>query len=275
MSDYGRNRAVAEGGDEPDGVKVVETPIEAGVRVATIDASAGSVYFVGDESDTTSVNAFVDVYAGQTIMTAGDAIVGLLWANGGSLRIDKESRVRFTGTDEIELLSGRVYYDSGGQGALAISTRHGQITNIGTRYMTRVGNDMLVVSVRDGRVRIDGVYHDAEVDRGREVTIRGSARPESLSIRAWGPEWEWIEVAAPDFDAHGQTAYAFLLWVCRETGLTLDFASDGVERVAREETFKGTISVEPRVALRQQMAAVDLDYIIDENGVLTISERSN
>jgi hypothetical protein len=211
--------------------------------------------------------------AGQTILTASGSVAGLDWGNGGSLRIDENSRVRFVARNELELLSGRIYFDSGEVGEIRIVTSHGLVTHVGTRYMTMVDHDLLKVSVRSGRVVVDGEFHDGEAAGGQQLSVQGSARPTLLSISTWGPDWHWIEAAAPDFDADGETIYAFLLWVSRETGLTLRFSNDAVERVAREETFRGTVSAEPRAALRQQMATVDLAYVIDEDGVLTISAK--
>ena len=251
-------------------------PLPPPVQVATLEKSMGTIYLLSEQAELRRAENLRSVQSGQTIVTAENASVGLRWNHGGSLRLDANTEVLFAAKDSIELRSGRVYFDSlpdsGAKSSLKIRTEHGDVAHIGTQFMTAVDDDSLIVSVREGKVSIDGRFYDDTVEAGNQARLVGSRRPEILSIRTFGPEWEWIEATAPIAVMQGKSLYDFLLWISRETGLEVRFESDEVERVAREESPKGDLDETPRVALRQSLLSADLAYDID-NGVIRIRNR--
>lgn len=254
-------------------------PAATAAEVATLARSVGTIYLLGETSELQRVDSLDVVYAGQAIVTADDSRVGLLWGRGGSLRIGANTEVRFTESDMIELVNGRVYFDSvsstgaaaAGTAALTITTDNGSVTHVGTQFITTNSDDELTVSVREGRVRLDGRFHDVMAGAGQRVTLRGSAPPELVNVSAYGPEWEWVEAVAPVPDLKGRLLYDFLAWVSRETGLEFRFESDAVERIVHRETVQGDLSDAPRIALRQSLLTADLEYEID-NGVIRIKQ---
>ncbi len=254
--------------------------------VASLEKSIGTVYMLGERSELHEAEELSAVKAGETIVTARGAGVGLRWKSGGSLRLGENTEVRFASADSVELLSGRVYFDSaplsvtrstpapGAAATLTIVTALGDVRHVGTRFITSVDNDTLTVRVREGRVAIDGRYYDATAKAGEQMTMTGSRRPDVAKISVYGAGWEWVEATAPVASMDGRNLYDFLAWVSRETGLAVSFASDAVEEVARTESVRGDLSDAPRDALRQSLTTADLAYDID-NGVINVRQAGH
>ncbi len=251
-------------------------PAPQPVLVATVDKSAGAIYLLGEGSILNELGEPAEFQTGQTVVTGEEAGLGLAWQGGGSLRLDENTEVRFVSLDRVELFSGRVYFDSqdpaAGTTLLTIETAHGDVTHIGTQFITETTPERLIVSVRDGRVEIDGHRHRVVADAGEALTLRGDAQPERLDIRGYGPYWEWVETAGPVVDMNGRTLEALLDWVCRETGLEVEFEPAELRTEAiGHELSKGDISETPRVALDQFLIGYGLDYEI-QDGVIRIRE---
>jgi len=253
-------------------------PVVQPAQVATIEKAVGTVYLLGEQSELYVADDLGVLHSGQTIVTADNASVGLTWGQGGSLRLDADAKVMFASTESIELKSGRVYFDSvtdsGEEATLTISTEYGDVTHIGTQFITAVDDDVLTVSVREGRVSIEGRFYDGIARQGKALSFAGSNQPEEVDVSGFGPEWEWIELTAPVAAMDGKKLRAFIEWVSRETGLKYEFESDEVKLVADREIFRGDISDAPRVALRQSLPTFDLTYEI-ENGVIKIRQAGH
>lgn len=249
-------------------------PLEQPVQVATMDKAVGTVYMLGEKSELSPVVDLAAVRSGETIKTDRDAGVGLSWGNGGSLRLDQNTEVRFVSADRIELQSGRVYFDSmpetGLPAKLTITTREGDVTHIGTRFMAAVDDASLTVSVRDGKVRVDG-YHRVTVNEGKRTRFIGASQPEELDIRAYGPDWHWVETTAPVQALDGKKLKDLLAWIARETGYRIEF-KEGLESEVDDVDVTGVERDTPREALDKSVRVTGWDYRFDdENGVIIIS----
>ena len=223
------------------------------------------------------------ITAGEVIETGDDAGIGLAWGNGGSLRVDQNTRVEFTSADSVYLRSGRIYFDSQGEtvaaitgSGLEITTDHGSVKHVGTQYMTAVSARDLTVSVREGEVEVDGQYVDAEVAvAGEQLTVAGGARPSVLNITGYGEAWAWIETTAPAVDVDGQSVDQFLTWIGRETGLEVVYESPVAEQMARDGILKGNVDMDPRDELRFRMSGEDLNYRIDGGTIYVSTVKSS
>ncbi len=251
-------------------------PVEQPVQVATMDKAVGTVYMLGEKSVLNPVVDLAAVRSGETIKTDRNASVGLSWGNGGSLRLDQNTEVRFVSADRIELHSGRVYFDSmpetGRPARLTIATHEGDVTHIGTRFMAAVDDISLTVSVRDGKVRVDG-YYRVTVNDGKRAQFIGASRPREFNIRAYGPDWHWVETTAPAQALNGKKLKELLEWVARETGYRIEF-NEGVESEIDidDVDVTGVDRDTPRAALDKSLRVTALDYRFDdENGVIIIS----
>ena len=250
----------------------------APVQVATIDKSFGSIYLIGERSELRETRELELIVAGQAVKTGRGSGLGLALLNGASLRVDEDTRIEFDDASTVRLHSGRVYVDSdpltaaaSSADSVSIVTSQGVVTHLGTQYMTAFRGTELSVSVREGRVTVEGSYHDATVMPGQRVILRGSQRPTVTNIATYGDAWSWTEDMAPGVELDGKSIYDFLQWVGHETGHKIRFETPGAERVAHDFTLEGTVASSPAKALHLWMMTVDLAYRM-EDGVIYISE---
>ena len=261
-------------------VNVVQNPVAPPMRVATIEKSFGSVYLLGEQAELSPTGDLSRIVSGQTIVTGNEAGLALAWANGGSVRIDQGTRVRFENDRSVYIEEGRVYFDSqrslvagidgGDVPVFAMHTEHGTVQHDGTQYMAQVKPASLVVSVREGSVTIDGRFYEQALEAGQQATVSGPQRPAVLSIRRSGPAWDWVSRTTPPANIDGRTLHEFLTWVSREMGLELRFVGRA-EAVAHDAVLKGTVDTGPADALRLRVATAALTWRI-EGDVIYISD---
>ncbi|MBT8092183.1 MAG: FecR family protein [Gammaproteobacteria bacterium] len=257
-------------------------PAGAGVEVASIQKTVGAIYLLGDAAELRRTNDLSRVFTGQTIVTGNDAGMALAWGDGGSVRVDENTRVEFVARDVAYLHSGRLYFDStpptltagvtaSDSAGFAVRTDHGDVTHVGTQFMTQALDDALIVSVREGEVAIDGESYSHTARPGEQVTLRGQQRPSVLRIGVTGGDWEWAGRMAPAVVVDGRPLIDFLQWASRELGLTVEFQG-GAEAVAQQAILRGSIDKEPSEALRLRLASAALAWRID-GGVIYISNE--
>jgi len=249
------------------------------LQVATIGKSHGSIYLLGQQSLMQEMTDHTVIVAGQVIETDGEAGIGLDWGNGGSLRIDENTRIEFTSADSVYLHSGQIYFDSHPSELLSaitgsgfeITTDHGLVRHLGTQYMTRADAQKLSVSVREGQVSVDGTYVNTAVAKaGEQIVLSGGAQPSVVDFNGYGAAWDWIEATAPTAEVDGRSVDEFLTWVGRETGLRIAYESSAAENMARDGVLKGNVDMDPRDELSFRMSGEDLDYRID-GGTIYVS----
>ena len=246
-------------------------------QMATIEKQFGDI----------SVNARIGgdvemavIEGGAVVETGSESGLALGWHDGGSLRIDENTMVVFEAVNQIYLKYGRVYFDSregplslqpakSGAAKLSIRTDHGVVRHLGTQYMTRVGADELVISVREGIVSIDG-HVTARASAGQQFAISGSGEL-SISETNGIDDWEWVEDATPAVNLNGRFVAEALEWVSRESGRTISYASEGAEMLAKQAQLRGDMELPPTRALEIFMMTVDLNARI-EGEVIVVSE---
>lgn len=264
-------------------VNLLRVPSALPVQVATIDKTIGSIYLLGEQSQLQEMHDLAELTAGQVIVTGHDSGAGITWINGGSLRVDEDTRVEFVSPEEILLRSGRVYFDSqpsslqagitqSSVAGFAIRTERGVVRHVGTQYMTGINGGALTISVREGNVEVEGTYHDAAAKAGQRLTLAGSNRPAITNIPGHGDDWRWVEQMAPIVNIDERSAYEFINWVARESGFEVRFVSDAVEQRARDTKMTGSVDREPQIALRTLLQTTTLVSNI-ENGWIVIDER--
>ena len=125
------------------------------------------------------------------------------------------------------------------------------------------------MNVREGQVRILADTFDATAVAGQQVRVQGSARPAYANVRTHGDLWHWAEEFAPTIDVDGQSAYQFISWAARESGLDVRFANDAVEALAQETHMSGdTGELEPRVALQVLLQTTTLEAAFVDDSIL-------
>jgi hypothetical protein len=80
-----------------------------------------------------------------------------------------------------------------------------------------------------------------------------------------------VLAAAPGLEIEGQTLRSYLDWVARETGWTVSFTDESLERSAATIILYGTIEgLNPEESLSVILPGSGLDYRV-ENGSLAIA----
>ncbi len=189
-----------------------------------------------------------DVRTGERVQTDARARVALRFADGTSVRLDRDSRVQILSAGAIELLSGAVYIDTGRtSGRFEVRTAVAIARDIGTQFEVRlVPNETtsglaLRVRVRTGVVELEHEGRFASGRAGTEVTF-SAAGTISRPMPAYGPAWEWAVSLAPPLDIEGQTLSAFLGRFAHEHGWELRYIDAALAREASEIVLHGSVA---------------------------------
>jgi len=217
-----------------------------------------------------------DVFTGETIVTGADSALALAWSTGGSLRLDKATQIVLISPTEIELLAGRIYFDSlpgsprtAVPQSLSIKTDAGVVHHLGTQFMTGMYGHTLIVSVREGSVSIIGDRYSGQARVGQRIEIHADGDHRVAAEPGYGADWQWVEAVAPTYRLDGRTVLDFLSWVSRESGRSLRFETQSAEQLAASIVLNGRVDIEPTRALRIFLQTTDLRSEIADN-VITI-----
>lgn len=187
----------------------------------------------------------------REITTPGDATTSVQW-NGGTLRLDRGTQLRFDAARTATLLRGAIYYANDTPGvAVTIRTPFGDVRDVGTRFEIRLREDAVRVRVRDGAVIVRGTTARA----GTEL-VAGRTSTASRRISTSGEEWAWIEHAAPPILLEGKSLDEVLQRIAMEKGLTL-------EREGPDQMLHGDVPLSVGEALDAATAAAGVTYRIE------------
>ncbi len=248
-------------------------------QVASIDKQFGIIKVLGDEQVGSDASEILEIGSGQSVETGEESGLTLAWNDGGSLRLDQNTRVEFESGSEIYLQSGRIYFDSMPSGVptvisdldrakLTIRTDAGTVRHFGTQFITQTDGDELSVMVREGRVSVEGTLVDEVATVGEKLTVTRNGQTSVHTIAVSGGDWQWIEKTSPSFTLDNRPIIEFLTWVSRETGQPLRLSKDAEEMVNTKE-LRGVVDMEPSLALRTYMQTIAVEWRI-EDGVIVI-----
>jgi ferric-dicitrate binding protein FerR (iron transport regulator) len=192
-----------------------------------------------------------------------------------SLRIDKHSRLRLVARNEVVLLAGTIYVDSGGLSAhseLRIRTPAGEVRHEGTQYQVSVKTGQTHIQVREGRVRFTDVAQAraAHIVAGEELDVDAQGNLQRRAAVGFGPEWEWASALATPLDTENRPLVEFLAWMAREHGWQLRYATPRLEREVQSIRLHGvTQGSTPEQTLQRVALITGLPMRVDD-GVLVI-----
>lgn len=212
------------------------------------------------------------LYAGETLETGPRIGISVSLTGDISLRIDANSSLQFDAADEITLLSGQVYADSGERiyrdRHLTISTEFGTATDIGTQFSVSVSDSLLSVAVREGRVDVVQGQSTIVANAGEKLLVQNGNDVIVESVTPYDESWQWASSLAPEYSNASQSLLEFLKWAARETGRTLVFSSDEVRLATmRSEWFGSVKGFTPDEALSSILATTQFDYEVDEKSI--------
>ncbi len=244
------------------------------VMVAKLTRLSGAVE-AGGTAGWLPVAAGQSLTAGQELVTGPRGKAALTLRRGVTLRLNTNTRIALAGIDRIVVERGAVYLDAGPEPAANSSVRidsaFGSTRHLGTQYEVQVAEDRMRVSVREGRVELAAADARPVVAlAGEQLSVSPSGSVERGLVDRRDPRWSWITDVTPPFAIEDRRLSEFLVWVCRETGRELAFASPQAQATAEGIILRGSVAgLSPDDALAAVMATTNLLYI-DENGRLTI-----
>jgi ferric-dicitrate binding protein FerR (iron transport regulator) len=155
-----------------------------------------------------------------------------------------------TSANVLELETGAVYIDTGidGAGGLEVRTTYGVARDIGTQFETRLADERLSLVVREGEVLFTGEGGKYRAGAGVALSLGPDGGVTRSRVEASDPRWSWASSAAPPFDIEGRSLAEVLAWVARETGWTVRYEDDELERSAAQILTHGsTGGLEPEL----------------------------
>ncbi len=226
------------------------------------------------------------VEPGTRLQTGANSLFGLDYS-GAQIRLNEHTDVRLH-ADAIELLSGQVYISSDDPTdltpgreppvarPLSVRTTLATVTDIGTQFTVRFDHGGLTSAVRDGAIKLtlaSGEYTAiAGSDFAQQVAVSNTSEVAITHTTRHGATWDWTKSLAGNFAIEGRTAFDFLNWATRESGLRLVFEDRRTELKARRTILHGDISnLGPDEAIDIVLATTNLTARRPDENTLRIS----
>jgi hypothetical protein len=245
---------------------VEEAILPKPVRVAVIENQIGSVVLDEDQL----ISRGTALFAGSTLESGllGRALVRT--AQDVTMRLDVNTRVRFSSESSFVLEQGAIYLDSGpAHQRFHVTTPMGDVSNQGTQFEIRLRESKMEVRVREGSVSLTNKKLSQAVTAGNRLTVNAGGNVVITEFAPYGPAWEWITHISPSFDLEGRTLTDFLGWIVHENGWRLNAASQ-IDQSHGKIVLHGSVEhLSPAQMLEAVLPVCGLSYILNA-GVLTV-----
>jgi ferric-dicitrate binding protein FerR (iron transport regulator) len=251
--------------------------------IARVDRIAGSAEFfdAGSQNGQALLENGAALFAQTRVRTGPGSRVGLLMANGVSLRLAESTIVEFVGPTHIELVSGKVYADAGKDIAetpevkrIVVETGTGTTWDLGTQFEVRYVEDRYRLRVREGHVYLQQPSRELRSSAGDQLSIDADQNLRREHIAKDDPDWQWTETVAPDPAIDSRPVTVLLDWVSRQTGRDIAYARPELEQKAEKTVLYGSVRfVKPLEALETMLATTDFDYTLLEDGTILIDTK--
>jgi ferric-dicitrate binding protein FerR (iron transport regulator) len=216
----------------------------------------------------------MSIHADDAIETDGVSRIALQASDGSSVRIDRDSRVRFVAPSVIEVVAGGLYVSTAdGSHGFEVRTPLGGVRDVGTQFEVRLTTASLRVRVRTGTV---------EIRRGAGIETAGAGTeamvtPSGVAVRQvapYGSEWAWTSAIAPPFAIEGQSLRSVLDHLATEEGWSLRYDDADVANIAARVVLHGSVEgLSAEEALEVALATSGLQYRLHD-GTLLVSKRA-
>jgi ferric-dicitrate binding protein FerR (iron transport regulator) len=241
-------------------------------RIATLTGGAS----LREDRGEIIARAALPIRSGTTLATS-EGRVALTFGDSLSLRIDRQTRLRFDSRNQVTLLQGALYVDSGGVNtvpALRIETPAGIVRHVGTQFQVQVTGGATRVRVREGRVlleRASGGPTDIAV--GDELRVVGDDLRWQRGLPSFGAEWEWSAAIAPALEIENRPLAEFLTWMAREHGWQVQYADETLQHRTLDIRLHGSLDQLDGVAMLERVAMVTGVKLETRGGVLWVGGK--
>jgi ferric-dicitrate binding protein FerR (iron transport regulator) len=218
------------------------------------------------------VNVGDEAAVGSAFDTGG-ALATFSLLDGGEVRANEQTRIRFIGVREIQVERGAIYLDGGPRHrSLVVQTPFGAVRDVGTRFEVAAVDGAWRVRVREGLVRFERGDVRRQAGAGQELMIESSGRIVERPAATYGAGWTWVVHAAPAFQIEGRTLPEFLDWVVRESGRRIEFSSDELRGRTSGTILHGSIdNLTAEEALGVVLPTCGFSHRIESQRVLVTS----
>ena len=220
----------------------VEAPLSApGIAVAQRIQGHPLIVRPSQGAEATPLSMSTPIHPNDLIETDAESRVGLQLGDGSSIRIDRDSRVRFLTPVVLEVIAGAAYVATANRShGFEVRTTMGHLRDVGTQFEVRLTPSLLRLRVRTGTVEIrrGTVIDTTAAGTEATVTTNGIAvRP----VPAYGSEWAWTTAVAPAFAIEGRTLGSYLEYLAAEQGWTIHYADPAVAEAATRTILHGSV----------------------------------
>jgi ferric-dicitrate binding protein FerR (iron transport regulator) len=216
------------------------------------------------------------VHSGATLET-GEGRVALTFGDSLSLRMDRNTRLRFDDRGQVTLLAGSLYVDSGGLNAvqvLRIDTPAGVVRHVGTQFQVRVTRDTTSVRVREGRVLLTrSAGSTTDIATGDELTVTDDELTWRHGLPSFGADWEWSATVASPLEIENRPLAEFLAWMAREHGWQIRYGDETLQQRTRDIRLHGSLAGLGTDAMLERVSLVTGVAMSAHDGVLWVGGR--
>ncbi len=219
-----------------------------------------------------SIPAGMRLAAGSWIEVPANGTATLSIGNGSSLRLNGGTRVQLVSPAVTQLEYGAAYLDCPSPAAdVTVRTAAGDFAPAGTQFEVRVGPGGLTrLRVREGIVTLQRMGAAVRARAGEQFTVSPDGTLQRATILPYDATWRWVEGVAPMINIEGTSLRAFLEWIAREKGWTLEFTDEHSDPLSATIVLHGSIAdMTLDDALKTIAAGSGFTYRV-ENGVLRI-----
>jgi hypothetical protein len=98
------------------------------------------------------------------------------------------------------------------------------------------------------------------------LLLRADGSTQRQTIERTAALWDWTQDVTPPFAIEQRTLAEFLVWISRETGREIKYASPALRDSAAQIVLRGSIvGLRPDAALAAVMATTPLRYTADRS----------
>ena len=243
------------------------------IVVAQLVSASGGDVLTAEGPARTRVEAGGVLHPLGAWTTRGLALAKL--PSGGTVRMAEGTVVQGVDSHTLALTSGKAYFDfPPASEPFVLRTTIGTIEHVGTQFEAAAGGSETRIRVREGSVRMNTARDAQFVNAGTEVVISNAGAVTRRALPTYGPDWEWVESIAPEFEIENRQLGDFLSWVARETGRRVEFVDDRARDVAGQTLLHGSVhGLAPLAALEQVLSTTSLRYEIHDDAIRVSSHR--
>jgi len=209
-----------------------------------------------------------------TLLSTSEGRVALTFGDSLSLRIDRQTRLRFDSPTQVTLLEGALYVDSGGVNALPalrIETPAGVVRHVGTQFQVQVTGNTTRVRVREGRVLLERASGPpTDIAAGDELRVAGNELRWQHGLPSFGAEWEWSAGIAPALEIENRPLAEFLAWTAREHGWQIQYTDETLQHRTLDIRLHGSLYELDSAAMLERVALVTGVNLQAREGVLWV-----